>query len=365
MDIKEIDELSISAAVEVVDQIITHTDFPVLLKGPSGIGKTAVTRQIAERKKWDYIDLRMAGMLPEDFRGFPRLESWQDQIAKKELGLSTDPDPSVSFSLLSTISKAFRNDGPGLLVFEEINRAHPDVIQPIFQLIGDRVMDDKPLGKGWKIVGCINPDRDNRYSVHSFDEAFERRWIIINVVPDIESFLGWAAKEGKVHKSVISFLKSNPQLFYKVTSDIHLMPSTWERLSTIVYKIKNKRILERMIGILLGRSIAADFMDILLTLNKEEVLTATDIIERYATDSNLQDIVRTMSSESITQLSKVVSSVAVSSSEPTLNILRFCKDIPLELLQAFLSMVGPKYKPVDDPELKKEFMELIMRVKSK
>jgi len=131
-------------------------------------------------------------MLQEDLRGYSKVETWTDVTARSSLGIQGAMRPQIEFVLNDKLTRAFETEGPGILDFEELNRAHPDTHQPIFQLIGDRVMDGRVMGMQLRIIGSINLEDDSNYIVNAMDMAFSRRGLCISVKPNAQSWLEYA-----------------------------------------------------------------------------------------------------------------------------------------------------------------------------
>ncbi|HRW93731.1 MAG TPA: AAA family ATPase [Thermotogota bacterium] len=330
-------------------------ELPILLCGPSGIGKTDISRQIAHERNWDYLDIRLAGMLPEDLRGYPKSESWVDVKARKELGVGGSLFPELKFVLIDKLNTIFETEGPGLLDFEEINRAHPDVHQPIFQLIGDRAMDDRQIGKHWRIIASINPDSDSQYIVNAMDMAFTRRWLFINVKPDLGAWMEYAESK-QFHSVVLRFLKMNPDMLYRgVSEHITLMPAVWERVSDYLYCFVTKAELSKHglkgLQLLIGQSAGNELYTLALKDFKED-LYAEDIVLQYFEDKGLQKKVhRMIKAGELSELSKVAHGVATLMESWDRNVVKFVLDIPNDVAQVFENAFGEKMVDQSDVEV--------------
>jgi len=338
-------------AIEYYFERMPH--LPILLCGPSGIGKTDISRQVAREHEWDYLDIRLAGMLPEDLRGYPKSESWIDVKARKELGVGGPLYPELKFILIDKLNTVFETQGPGLLDFEELNRAHPDVHQPIFQLIGDRMMDNRVMGEEWRIIASINPDSDSQYIVNAMDLAFTRRWVFINVIPDTPSWLEYA-KGAQFHPVVLRFIQLNPTLLYKnVSEHLTLMPAVWERVSQLLYSFRNqKEFSERglvPLQLLVGKSTGNEVYTLAFKEMKDDIY-AQEIIEGYHSDRRLRQTIRKMfQNGEISRLTQIATQVAGQMTDWTVHTMQFVIDLPNDLAQIFQNAFGDKAVNVFDP----------------
>lgn len=347
-------ELTPKQTKEAIDYYFERLPhLPILLCGPSGIGKTDISRQIAREREWDYLDIRLAGMLPEDLRGYPKSESWMDVKARKELGVGGSLYPELKFILIDKLNSIFETQGPGLLDFEEINRAHPDVHQPIFQLIGDRMMDNRVMGDEWRIIASINPDSDSQYIVNAMDMAFTRRWVFINIIPDLDSWLEYAERVS-FHPVVMRYLKMNPTLLYKSISDhLTLMPAVWERVSRLLYSFQSRKELSERglvpLQLLVGKSTGNEVYTLAFK-EMDEDLYVEDIIKGYSSDKRLRSLILKMVKKGeISLLTKIANGVASIMPDWTAHTMQFVIDLPNDLAQIFQNAFGNKDVNVMDP----------------
>ncbi len=339
---------------------------PILLCGPSGIGKTDISRQIARERNWDYLDIRLAGMLPEDLRGYPKSESWMDVQARYELKVGGPLYPELKFVLVDKLNTIFETEGPGLLYFEEINRAHPDVHQPIFQLIGDRAMDERVMGKEWRIIASINPDSDSKYIVNAMDMAFTRRWLFINIKPDIKSWLEYA-KSKDFHPSVIKYLKENPNLLYKEVSEhVILMPAVWERISRMMFCFKNKKELTETglmtLQLMMGKSLGQEFYRKAFEEIKDEI-SFEDVVNDYSTNPQIRKRVKGMvKNGEISDLTKLAQGVASTMDSWQMNTIMFTIDLPNDIAQILINAFNEAEVELTDPKMEELLLQLYAKM---
>ncbi len=337
-------ELTMPDAKQMILHLFTNEltkHEPILVIGESGIGKTAVTRQIAEELGWDYLDIRMAGVLSEDVKGIPQVETWMDGYYKQALTKTEEVfTPNIKNVLMSQIAYAFSHPGPGILDFEEINRAPSDTINALFQLVGDRTLDEKRLPDGWRIIGSINPGSNSDYIVNEFDIAFKRRWMMIKVRPDINSFLKYA-KSAHFNEAVISYLTDFPKFFYdRLGDDVFLMPATWERVSRVLDSFDDtmsesvqRTIIDSMVGFIIGEKLMEHYKQLC-----KKTFSHSDIYNRYTSDSKIQSYVKKLStSGNLSELSSLCVGLVTGIKEANVNTLTFMLDLPLDLQQRFIT----------------------------
>ena len=339
---------------------------PILLCGPSGIGKTDITRQIASENQWEYLDTRLAGMLPEDLRGYPKAETWTDVAARSNLGIRGVRRPQIEYVLVDKLTRVFETEGPGILDFEELNRAHPDTHQPIFQLIGDRAMDGRVMGGQWRIIGSINPEDDRNYMVNAMDMAFTRRWLTIRVKPDVNSWLEYA-KQNFFHPAVIEYVKANPSMLFKpLTERLTLMPAVWERASKLLYSFKSSQEIMTKglipIQLTLGVSVGLEVLD-MASKNVCVSITPMDIIRHYASDKALQGAIREkVEAGHMSELARLADALSLTMEEWNINTILFALDLPNDTCQMLISRLRSEVVDFSDPEMKQALAKLYLKM---
>jgi len=353
----------------IIEHLLTSEETcrtPILLIGESGIGKTAITRQIAKKNNWDYIDVRFSGHLPEDIK-IPTVETWSDKYYKNELGYIDTSNPGISIQLMNLIKRAFVHNGStGLLDLEEINRATPETMNVLFQLIGDRALDEHTMNPNWRIIGSINPDTDSKFTVNVLDFAFKRRWLVFKLRPDLKSFMAWG-QENNIHPAVLQFLKENPDALYKeITDDINLMPAIWERTSNILYSfehIQNNKIGSDILKAALGASVGISLWNIFYNIkSKQKEYTVIDMIGNYADDLKQQIYVKSLSDAGhISELTTIGTGWASSVKEVDQHLLKFCHDVPIDVAQCILTIVKD-LELADSDVVREEYSKLVNKM---
>ncbi len=107
----------------------------VLMRGPTGVGKSFAAKAIAEELGLPFIDVRGSTMDESDM-GIPDLE------ASKEAGAYTKMVPSWYL-------RGCRE--PVVLMLDELNRSMPQVMQGFFQIVLDRELGNLADGDSLKL----------------------------------------------------------------------------------------------------------------------------------------------------------------------------------------------------------------------
>lgn len=195
----------------------------VLLRGPTGIGKSHIGRQLSQNLNMAFIDVRLSVMSEGDVGGYPDLE------AMKTHGVMTMCMPSW-------FVRACKE--PVVLMLDELNRALPGVQQSAFQLILDRELGNDKNGMPYRlhpdtrIVAAVNQGAE--YDVNDMDPALLRRFWVADVEPTVEDWIDWA-RGHNIDPVTIDFIQHNPNHFRMEMSKVEAgtvvpTPASWARL---------------------------------------------------------------------------------------------------------------------------------------
>jgi hypothetical protein len=178
---------------------------PVLLEGPTGIGKSEIVRAAAEQLGIGLAVLDLSLLEPPDLVGLPIIEQGRTRYAL----------PSI-----------LPQDGAGILLLEELNRAERYIQQPALQLLTARTLHEYRLPEGWVCFAAVNP-QDGDYQVTALDPALRARFLQLRVRADRPSWLSWALLAG-VHPAVIAVAQAHDRVLDDVS------PRTWVYVSQLL-----------------------------------------------------------------------------------------------------------------------------------
>lgn len=213
-------EMTISEFTDVFNYLLDNnrelqdkglTPIAIGVEGESGIGKTSVIQQIAEKRGMTICKLNLS-MLEEvgDLVGFPQKEvllQWKakDGTAKSrwwpEYLLSKVPQ-NVTVTSQTRMGYAppawlprEENTNGIILLLDDFNRCGPMFIQATMDLINEGKYISWSLPKNTSIVLSNNPD-DGSYNVNSQDTAQLTRYVNFNMKMDMKSWSEWAEFNG-------------------------------------------------------------------------------------------------------------------------------------------------------------------------
>jgi hypothetical protein len=178
---------------------------PVLLEGPTGIGKSEIVRQVADRLGVGMRVLDLSLLEPPDLVGLPVVRDGRTSWA---------------------VPESLPTEGEGILMLEELNRAERYIQQPALQLLTARRLHEYTLPPGWVCFAAINPESAD-YQVTSLDRALRARFMNLAVRADRAAWLAWA-QLGSVHPAVVALAQTHERIFDDVP------PRTWTYVGQVL-----------------------------------------------------------------------------------------------------------------------------------
>jgi hypothetical protein len=209
--------MSIKTFLSVAEVLPVETS--ILLRGPHGIGKSQVVRQVAKSFDLPVIDRRLSQMTEGDMVGLPSTD-----------GEVTRFNPPDWYKRACTT--------PVCLFLDELNRATPEVMQAAFQIVLDRELNGWKLHSETRVCAAVNASA--AYTVNEMDPALLDRFWTIDLEPTVEDWLTWARTEGadeqpRVYGIITDFIAGNEKWLDspKDAEPGKVSPSrrSWERLS--------------------------------------------------------------------------------------------------------------------------------------
>lgn len=251
----------------------------ILMRGPTGIGKSDLAKAIAEELELPFIDVRGSTMSEGDVGGYPDLEGM------KENGVMT-------FCMPGWFIRACRE--PVVLCLDELNRSLIGVQQSFFQLVLDRQLGNDKNGVPYtlhpdtRIVACVNTGAE--YTVEDMDPALLRRFWVVDLESTSDDFIAWAT--GKLHPATVDFIRNHPEHLRVDPSTVDPgtvtpNPASWHRLDTSLQHMgilrqeaANSGAFYSVSTGFVGVEAAIAFTD--FVKNYSEVITAEDILDNWS-----------------------------------------------------------------------------------
>ena len=213
----------------------------IMLTGRHGIGKSQILTKYFESQGVTVKTLFLGQMSdPGDLLGLPN---------KDETTGKTTFMPPYWFPV----------DGQPIVLFlDELNRARPEILQTVMDLVLNRKLAGRALPEGSRIISACNDGEE--YQLTDLDPALVSRFNIYTFRPSVEEWLLWAEREG-LDERVISFISANPDLLdrsgdTKEDQGLEKDPDrrAWEKVARLLENIQSpmpvhQKIVAGIVGI--------------------------------------------------------------------------------------------------------------------
>jgi hypothetical protein len=172
---------------------------PLCIWGTHGLGKTEIAMELAKKKEW-----KIAYCAPAQFEEMGDLHG---------LPFKVDPDPNVigdERTVYMTPEWVPKDEGPGILLLDDINRADDRILRGTMQLLQNFEMFSWALPPKWQILVTANPDSGD-YSVTPMDDAIITRMIHLTLNFDARIWAEWALNFG-IDERGVNFVLTYPEM---------------------------------------------------------------------------------------------------------------------------------------------------------
>ena len=217
----------------------------IMLTGRHGIGKSQILTNYFEAKGMRVVALFLGQMSdPGDLLGLP---------TKDEATGKTTFMPPYWFPV----------DGQPIVLFlDELNRARPEILQTVMDLVLNRKLAGRLLPEGSRIISACN-DGDE-YQLTDLDPALVSRFNIYTFRPTVEEWLLWATRKG-LDERVTAFIQENPELLdrsgdTKEEQGLEKDPDrrAWEKVARVMENISDpKQVHQKIVAGIVGVQAAA------------------------------------------------------------------------------------------------------------
>ena len=265
-------------------------DIAVLMRGPTGIGKSHVARSIADELNLPFIDVRGSTMDEAKVGGLPDMKA-------------VDEKKVATFVVPSWFKTACER--PCVIMLDELNRSMPTVMQAFFQIVLDRELGNDEDGVPYRlhpetrVVAAVNAG--NEYDVNEMDPALLRRFWVCDVEPVVGDWIDWAGNHG-IDGVLVDFIKQEPAHWRVDPSAVEPgtvvpTPASWHRLDSSLKhmgmepsKFAGDTLPSHFYSVLtgfVGVEAAISFVDFIK--NYERQITAEDILNGQVKAAELAD----------------------------------------------------------------------------
>ena len=182
-----------------------------------------------------------------------------------------------------------KDEGPGILLLDDINRADDRILRGCMQLLQNFELTSWKLPPKWQIVATANPEGGD-YSVTPMDGAMLTRMLHTTLKFDAKIWAEWAVKSN-VDSRGISFVLTYPELVNSERTTPRSLTQFFEQIQSIKDLKENLHLVEA----LALSSLDEEYVFVIAFVNDEltqliepdEILDAKDF---QAVKSRLEDV---------------------------------------------------------------------------
>ena len=161
-----------------------------------GIGKTQLIKEYAQRNGYHFRYIAPA-----------QFEEMGDLVGMPKITTKESGHTETSIVPPSWVPQ---QDGPGIFLIDDVNRADDRILRGIMQLLQDHELVSWKLPSKWMIVLTANPDGGD-YSVTPMDDAMLTRMMHVTLEFDVKSWAKWA-ELSNVDPRGIAFVLAYPEI---------------------------------------------------------------------------------------------------------------------------------------------------------
>lgn len=172
---------------------------PLCIWGAHGLGKTASVMSFARARNW-----KLAYCAPAQFEEMGDLHGLPMRVVP-QVGSASD-----GYTAYLPPEWVPRDQGPGILLLDDINRADERILRGLMQLLQSFGMFSWSLPRQWQIVCTANPEGGD-YSVTTMDDAMLTRMMHVSLRFDPKAWARWATSAG-VDPRGIDFVLTYPEI---------------------------------------------------------------------------------------------------------------------------------------------------------
>ncbi len=306
--------MPIGPRLERIVEVAYRARRPVLLSGPTGVGKSEIIRRVAGTLGVDVTVLDLSLLEPPDLVGLPVVVDGRTQYAL----------PSI-----------LPREGNGILLLEELNRAERYIQQPALQLLSARRLHEYELPEGWMCIATVNP-QTAEYHVTALDKALRARFLEVNVRADRASWLAWATMQS-LHPGILAMAQTHERMLDDVP------PRTWTYASQLLSAFTKEELTDgTLLRDALGGYLPAAWVETLLasqgSWGGKIGLDVRALLSSYTAGSDLAKEVRGYKEQGQTdRIDEIVTRLAPLLAGPEAGVLAAQKNLTLASFEAFIA----------------------------
>ena len=185
-------------------------NYPILIKGAPGLGKTDVVKWTAKKIEYDLLITHPVVDSPIDYKGLGAI------VGGKAVFL-----PYGNLEMIINAKK------PLVVFFDDLGQAPAAVQSAVMQLLLARSINGKQISKHVVFVAATNRREDKANVTGILEPVKSRFYSIVELIPETEEWIDWAVKHS-MPTSLINYIQWKPAMLnnFKPTRDIENSPSS-------------------------------------------------------------------------------------------------------------------------------------------
>jgi hypothetical protein len=333
----------------------------MFISSKPGIAKSAISRSIAEKMGFRYMDIRLSMVDETDVGLYPNVST-----------VMCDGESVKCLDFVVPRWAIEANKQPTIIHFEELNRAQLAVRNAALQILLERCIGvDFKFNDTVLMMASGNLGDEDGADVEEFDSALNNRLIHFSHTLGADE---WIENYAKVncHPSVVSYIKAYPEKLYQApneNSKAYATPRSWTFISDFITKNFGKESSPREFITSL-QEVAHGYIGngaqrFLQYLQEMINITIDDIINRYdKVEKELDKYNRDKNSELIQSLKEY--DIRKFTEKQLDNITKFLKRVGDDELTAYLLHVLDSNSDISDVKSKKflsNFKDVLVNIR--
>jgi hypothetical protein len=192
--------------------------------GRRGVGKTAIAKQEIAKADYEEVYINLSVLERVDMGGYPNILA------------AAEKRKFVDFLLPSFYQSMMEGKKPVVALLDEVDKADPSLWAPLLEFTQFKSINGRKLPnlQACIMTGNLISEGGSRPSPPLLDRA--EKYLI---EADVQSWLEWAGRSGRIHPSVSAYISDHPaDLFGAVDpEDRYADPSPrgWDRASQLLF----------------------------------------------------------------------------------------------------------------------------------
>ena len=191
-------------------EVMMKARLPFMVKGQPGGGKTEIIKQAAANIGYNVVISHPVVSDATDYKGFPFVI-----------------DGKAVFIPFSDLLKIMEAEVPTLFFLDDLGQAMPAIQKAAMQLLLAREINGKKISDLVTFAAATNRKEDKAGVTGILEPVKSRFASIVELVPDVDDWVGWALDQPEIPIELISYIRWRPAMLnqYEPTNEMKNTPS--------------------------------------------------------------------------------------------------------------------------------------------